>query len=1132
MNSISSVLAKLHEIGTVLSRPIMGESLAETLQHVCRRLLDLFDADHSTITLLDETGRFFRVEAEYPRLPLRLVGEPILIQDRPTQVGLVDRHEPVIADVLKDHRLISESPSFRRIAQALDIKSLLIVPMVADGYTIGTISIDMIDHTRGFTPPEVELCEVVAAQVATFITITRLRNEQQNYRHQAEMLASMPTRTTWSIREEMVALTLFDELRRVIQFKKASVQLIVEDKRTLVGAFGFDKYLSNKGLLRPVEADPIIQEIVHTQKRKILPNTAIAAHWEKQVGTIDVNSWIAIPLIFYGEVIGILTLDHDQAGFYADIEEDVLARLDELTAKAARDLAGTYNLEMAQQQIRALDIIGRFSETVATKLDPQELQLSIVSMISEGLECARCSIFLVEQRDTHDFLVCKAICQTASCATTSELVLSDPGPHRLLCPVRHAFQKGESTFIYNREEAPDFDFSHELYRGARSMIAVPLKIANQVIGVLLAIDERPGWFSRADQLLLETLARQAASAIERDFGLDLVHSIGNKILGATEVHTVLKDVVSGAMKLTHTDSGVIYELSEDYGRVIRAFKDEGSVHPEPRLDDPNGITRTVISTRRMEAISDIEKDRRVNPALRGRYRSMFAVPLLLGESVVGVLYLNGKNVRGLTETERSLLDTLAGQAALAIQRTRLYEQIRDSDAMYRSLMDHIPQFVFRKDRNSRFTWANASFCKSLKRSLNEVIGKSDLDFYPKENAKKYIRGDREVMHSEQSVTFDEEHQPPGGQPRILVRVVKTPVLDSRGGVIGVQAIFWDITKEVEERKLAQRWQALAKQSPDGIVVHERGKITLANPAAVRLFGACSADELKNHSILDFVDSPSRPLAKERLDKLDRGEDVEPMVEMCVLREDGKKVDVEVYTRCVPETGTIQVVFHDLTRIKRLLREMHHRVGGSLNQVDGFLTRQEEFTEATEVLHAFDTIRERIQAVSLIHRILYRTQKESDVNMELYLRDLVEALIKGHDSPGRVIIESSASGIILDEKRATACGLIVTELVSNSLLHAFPPKVFSPGSGRVSVCLSPGKDEFRLVVSDNGIGIPTPFRERAESMGLSLVQSLVIDDLEGVVDVSPIIETKASERGTRFCVRFADTIGRRIEDDGR
>jgi len=607
---------------------------------------------------------------------------------------------------------------------------------------------------------------------------------------------------------------------------------------------------------------------------------------------MDVNSWIGMPLVFQEEVIGILTLDHDQAGFYGGVSMDVLAHLELLVSQAASDLGDTHNFAVAQYQIQALEIVREFAEKAATKLVSEDVLRTFASAISKGLESTRCSVFLAQSHGDNECLVCKAVCEGASCQTAWAPELPNPPAGQLPSPIYSAFQSGDSAFIDDREQDCRFEFSHEIYQGVRSMIIVPLKVANQVVGAVLAAHEQPGWFTNADRLLLETLARQAASAMERDFGLDLVHSIGNKILGATEVDAVLKDVVSGAMKLTHMDSGVIYELKEDCSDVVRIFKPEGSVHPRPRLENPKGITRTVIATKRMLEIPDIEKNRHVNPDLRGRYRSMYAVPLLLDQSVVGVLYLNGKNTRSLTETERSLLATLAGQAALAIQRTRLYEQIKDSAMMYRSLFDNIPQRVCWKDTHSRFIWANASFCQSLGRSLDAVIGRTDFDFYPHEDAKKYVRDDHDVIESKQPMVIDERNQPRSDTPPVWVRVVKTPVLDAAHQVKSVQAIFWDIT---EEKQMTERWRSLVEQSPDSIVIHKNGIITVSNPAAVRLFGAHSADELKGRSILDFLDESSRQLAMDRLRRLMNRQGVAPMVEMRVQRRTGEAVDVEVYT---------------------------------------------------------------------------------------------------------------------------------------------------------------------------------------------------------------------------------------------
>jgi PAS domain S-box-containing protein len=132
------------------------------------------------------------------------------------------------------------------------------------------------------------------------------------------------------------------------------------------------------------------------------------------------------------------------------------------------------------------------------------------------------------------------------------------------------------------------------------------------------------------------------------------------------------------------------------------------------------------------------------------------------------------------------------------ERKRAEEVLKDSEAFYTSLVGTLPVCIFRKDLHGRFTFGNQGFCDWVKRPLAQVLGKTDLDFYPEELAQKYIHDDRRVLETQEILEAFEEHQRPG-EERILVQVLKAPLFDARGAVVGMQGIFWDIT----ERKRAE-----------------------------------------------------------------------------------------------------------------------------------------------------------------------------------------------------------------------------------------------------------------------------------------------------------------------------------------
>ncbi len=143
--------------------------------------------------------------------------------------------------------------------------------------------------------------------------------------------------------------------------------------------------------------------------------------------------------------------------------------------------------------------------------------------------------------------------------------------------------------------------------------------------------------------------------------------------------------------------------------------------------------------------------------------------------------------------------SLGSQIGQFIERTRMERRLRDEEALYHSLVETLPLNIFRKDREGRFTFGNSRFLHELGRSLDQIRGLTDFDFYPRELAEKYRADDLLVMQTGELFEATEEHVRPEGH-KIYVQVLKTPVFDARGDVVGTQAIFWDVTdrKRAEE----------------------------------------------------------------------------------------------------------------------------------------------------------------------------------------------------------------------------------------------------------------------------------------------------------------------------------------------
>ncbi len=199
----------------------------------------------------------------------------------------------------------------------------------------------------------------------------------------------------------------------------------------------------------------------------------------------------------------------------------------------------------------------------------------------------------------------------------------------------------------------------------------------------------------------------------------------------------------------------------------------------------------------------------------------------------------------------------------------------------------------------------------------------------------------------------------------------------------------------------------------------------------------------------------------------------------------------------------------------LLKEIHHRVKNNLQIISSVLRLQSDFIKDENILSLFRDSQNRIRSMALIHEKLYKSKDLLRVPMEDYIHDLTAGLFPSYESRnGDLDLQIMAKDVYLNIDTAIPCGLIIHELVSNSLKHAFPNPC--PKGNQVSVSLQPDNNDLQyiLTVSDNGIGFPTDidFRE-TDTLGLELV-CVFTEQLEGSVNLS-------IHGGTTFTVTFTE-----------
>ncbi|MBC1277571.1 PAS domain S-box protein [Nostoc sp. UCD121] len=194
----------------------------------------------------------------------------------------------------------------------------------------------------------------------------------------------------------------------------------------------------------------------------------------------------------------------------------------------------------------------------------------------------------------------------------------------------------------------------------------------------------------------------------------------------------------------------------------------------------------------------------------------------------------------------------------------------------------------------------------------------------------------------------------------------------------------------------------------------------------------------------------------------------------------------------------------------LLKEVHHRVKNNLQIVSSLLQLQSQTLKDPEAIKVLRESQNRIESISLIHKNLYTSANIGQIDVADYIGNLAASLLISYQIwPDRITLETDIDSVNLNVDQAIACGLVINELISNALKHAFPNQQV----GTISIALRNINNSIEMTIQDNGIGLPANLDwTNTDSLGLSLVYDLVTEQLEGNI-------TLERNHGTGFKIKF-------------
>ena len=452
---------------------------------------------------------------------------------------------------------------------------------------------------------------------------------------------------------------------------------------------------------------------------------------------------------------------------------------------------------------------------------------------------------------------------------------------------------------------------------------------------------------------------------------------------------------------------------------------------------------------------------------------------------------------------------------LAVERKRAEKALRRAEERYRGLFEEAPlMYVITRNQGGVPIIAdcNQAFLSTLEYTLDEVVGRPLADFYTPESRAALLEGGYRKALEGSFVT--EERRLVTCDGRVIETILSAlPETDAQDNVAGTRAMYLDITerKQAEEalRESEERFKCLFQEAPVGYFEYDaQGRITRVNQTEVDMLGY-PLEEMIGQPVWKFI--VDEEAQQQILAKLAGAMPPSRSFERTYRRKDGTTFPALIEDRLnKDEQGKItgmRCSIQDITERKRaeekiqaslrekelLLSEIHHRVKNNLQVISGLLDLQAASSGNPELIEMFHESQSRIRSMALIHEKLYASKNFARIDLAGYVRGLSQELFQSYKiNPGEIdLIIQTGDDVYVDINKAIPCGLILNELISNALKHAFP----GDGAGTITVIIRKyDNKEIEIVVCDNGLGLPDDVDIRQpRSMGL-----LVTNDMSGIV----------------------------------
>ena len=682
---------RTHELSTLYQAT---RSLAESLEPamIGEKLIaildDLFDFESISVHLYSEqkltlTALAIKQKTEDPKR-YTVSKDDLIAHERPLGVGIIDW---VVKNGLSV-RSGNVRDDDRYLEVIKEVRSELCVPLIVRGKVIGALNLESL-MVNAYSEADERLITALANSAAINLENARLFELESKRREEAETLRQAASLVSSTLELDAVVDKLLSTLKQVISYDSGTVFFHEGDFLRIAMAHGYPHAHQLINLTFPAD-DELFQIMRTTHRPIIIDDVRTDPRFKNWGETSHIRSWMSIPLISRGKLLGSLSLESQQpSAFNETISETALAF-------AHQAAAAIYNAQLydeTQRRLRELEIINRISNSLR---QVQSASQMIPILLEEALLIANTldgSIWLYDQTKN---LLTKQIAKGAERnAPTKVLRPGDGIPG-------YVFNSGEkytTTDLKNDLLLPPED--KESMPPNLSGIYIPIKSTNISIGVLMvAIDTKRRITEEIN--LLTILADMTSNAIHRAELFDqsqeqirrltTLREIDSAIASSTDLRVTLSILMNHT--LTHLKADAIDimsyypELQSLTFLTSAGFRDPDPSRPLMRLGE--GLSGNVVLKGDLLHIEDLRRMEEItvdSTLVNENFVTYFGLPLIVKGQIKGVFEIFLRSLFNPTADWFHFMHTLAGQAAIALDNAQLFDNLQRSNQEIRQAYD-------------------------------------------------------------------------------------------------------------------------------------------------------------------------------------------------------------------------------------------------------------------------------------------------------------------------------------------------------------------------------------------------------------------------------------------------------------